>query len=285
MNRTQNLMVAAAVTSLLSACSSTPDRIEQLEVARAIVSQVESSPRAGVAATNVSEARAALDRANQLYERGADVGDIEYAATVAARNAQIANEKILTAQAREEIEKGTSERQAVLIQAREAEARRSGRRAEASAEQAQLSEQRASTLEQELEELRANAKKTPRGIVLTLDDVLFETGMATLKPGAFSTIERVATVLKESSDRKVTIEGHTDSVGAADYNQELSQRRAAAVQTALLERGVPSDQITAIGKGEVFPVATNETPAGRQQNRRVELVFNDDASQVASDVN
>jgi outer membrane protein OmpA-like peptidoglycan-associated protein len=79
------------------------------------------------------------------------------------------------------------------------------------------------------------------------------------------------------------IEGHTDSVGADDYNLQLSERRAAAVQTALLERGVSSNQITALGKGETFPVASNDNAGGRQQNRRVEMVFTDNASQVASD--
>jgi outer membrane protein OmpA-like peptidoglycan-associated protein len=283
MKRTYNLLVAAAVTSLLAACSSTPDRIEELETARAVVPQVEASPRAGVAATYISEARKSLDRANKLVDSGGRVGDIEFESMVASRNAQIANEKILTAQAQEEIEKGTAERQAVIIESREAEARRRGQQAESANEQAALAEHRASTLEQELADLRA--KKTERGMVLTLGDVLFDTGLATLKPGAYTTIDRLATVLKQSPDRKVMIEGHTDSVGSDDYNQGLSQRRAAAVQTALLERGVTSNQITAVGKGETFPVAGNDNAAGRQQNRRVEMVFTDDASQVASDVN
>lgn len=283
MKRTYNTLVAAAVTSLLAACSSTPDRIEELETARAIVPQVEASPRAGIAATNVSEARKSLDRANRLVDSGGRVGDIEFEAMVASRNAQIANEKILTAQAQEEIEKGTAERQAVLIEAREAEARRRTQQAESATEQAALAEHRASTLEQELADMRA--KKTDRGMVLTLGDVLFDTGMATLKPGAYTTIDRLAAVLKQASDRKVMIEGHTDSVGGDDYNRQLSERRAAAVQTALLERGVNSNQITAVGKGETFPVASNDNAAGRQQNRRVEMVFTDDASQVASDVN
>jgi outer membrane protein OmpA-like peptidoglycan-associated protein len=283
MKRTYNLLVAAAVTSLLAACSTTPDRIEELETARAIVPQVEASPRAGIAASYVSEARKSLDRANRLVDSGGRVGDIEFEAMVASRNAQIANEKILAAQAQEEIEKGTAERQAVLIEAREAESRRRQQQAESATEQAALAEHRASTLEQELSDLRA--KKTDRGIVLTLGDVLFDTGMATLKPGAYTTIDRLATVLKQSPDRKVMIEGHTDSVGTDDYNRQLSERRAAAVQTALLERGVTSNQITAVGKGETFPVASNDNAAGRQQNRRVEMVFTDDASQVASDVN
>ena len=282
MKRSYSVLLTAAVAGLLSACSSTPDRIEDLEVARAIVPQVESSPRAGVAATNVSEARKSLDRANQMADKGGKPADIEYEAQIAARNAQIANEKILTAQAREEVEKGEAERQTVLAEARAADARRSAAEAQSAQEQAQMAQQRATTLEQELSELKA--KKTDRGMVLTLGDVLFDTGLATLKPGAYLTIDRLADVLKEAPDRKVMIEGHTDSVGTDDYNQGLSERRAAAVQTALLERGVRSEQITALGKGEGVPVASNDNAAGRQQNRRVEMIFTDNQSQVASDV-
>jgi len=276
MKRSYNLLLIAGVTSLLAACSSTPDRIEDLEVARAVVPQVEASPRAGVAASNVSEARKSLDRANKLEDSGGKVGDIQFEAQVAARNAQIANEKILAAQAREEIDKGEAERQAVLVEAREAEARKR-------ANEAQMANQRATTLEQELAELKA--KKTDRGMVLTLGDVLFDTGKATLKPGAYGTVDRLATVLKESPDRKVMIEGHTDSVGSAEFNQGLSERRAASVQTALLERGVMSDQIIAVGKGKDYPIASNEDAGGRQRNRRVEMIFTDNKSQVASDVN
>lgn len=282
MKRSYNIILTVAVAGLLGACSSTPERIEDLEVARAIVPQVEASPRAGVAATNVSEARKSLDRANRMVDDGGKLADIEYEAQVAAKNAQIANEKILTAQAREEIEKGEAERQAVIAEARAAEARRNAAQAQSAQEQAQLAQQRATTLEQELSELKA--KKTDRGMVLTLGDVLFDTGLATLKPGAYATIDRLSSVLKEAPDRKVMIEGHTDSVGSDEYNQGLSERRAAAVQTALLERGVRSEQITAVGKGEGVPVASNDNSAGRQQNRRVEMIFTDNQSQVASDV-
>ncbi|HKE96113.1 MAG TPA: OmpA family protein, partial [Povalibacter sp.] len=129
------------------------------------------------------------------------------------------------------------------------------------------------------------AKKTDRGVVLTLGDVLFDTGKATLKPGAYATIDRLAEALKEDSGRKVMIEGHTDSVGSDDYNQVLSENRARSVQAALMERGVPGDQISAVGKGEGFPVASNDNAAGRQQNRRVELIFTEDPNrqQAATD--
>lgn len=275
MNRTHKLMLTGAIAAILAGCASAPENIEELQTARAVVPQVEASPRAGVAATYVSDARKALDRANRLAERGGDLEDIQYEARIASLNAEIANERILAAQAREEIEKGTQERQAVLIEAREREAQRKAR-------EAQQAAARASSLEQELAALKA--KPTPRGMVLTLGDVLFDTGEATLKPGAYPTIERVAEVLKQQPERRVTIEGHTDSVGAEEYNQELSQRRAAAVETALIERGVSRDQIISVGKGESFPVASNDNAGGRQQNRRVELIFAEAGSSVASDV-
>jgi outer membrane protein OmpA-like peptidoglycan-associated protein len=274
MKHRYSLVVPAAAAALVAACASNPKQIDELETARAIVPQVEASPRAGVAVTNITDARKALDRANALAEKHGDVGDIQYEATVATRNAEIANEKILAAQAKDEVEKGTAERQAVLAEARGLEAQRN-------AQQAQSAEERAKSLERELADLKA--KKTDRGVVVTLGDVLFDTGKATLKPGAYSTIERLATVLKEDPQRKVMIEGHTDNVGSDEYNQGLSERRAQSVQAALFERGVEASQISTLGKGESSPVASNDSPVGRQQNRRVELVFQEDRSKVASD--
>lgn len=277
-----NFVLAAALAGVLSGCTTTPERIESLETARAVVPQVEASPRAGVAATYVSDARKALDRANQLVEDNAKLSDIEFHAEIAAKNAQIANEKILTAQAREELQKGEAERQAVLVGAREREARLHAQRAQAAQADADAASHRANTLEQELADLRA--KPTERGMVLTLGDVLFDTGQATLKPGAYVTIDRLSEALKREPDRQVIIEGHTDSVGADEYNQALSERRAQAVQTALLERGVASNQLRALGKGESFPVASNDNAGGRQQNRRVEMIFANTGPQVATDV-
>lgn len=265
MKRTHGLILTAAMAVLPLACTTPPPRIDELEAARTVVTQVEASPRAGVAAANIAEARKALERANRLAESRGKPEDIRYEAIVAAKNAQIAKEKILTAQAREELDKGTAERQAVLIEAREREAQRAT--------------QKAQGLEQELADLKA--RKTDRGVIVTLGDVLFDTAQATLKPGAYGTIDRLASALKEDPERKVLIEGHTDSVGSDDYNQALSERRAASVQAALFERGVASSQVTTAGKGKTMPVASNDTPGGRQQNRRVEMIFQE-GSRVAS---
>lgn len=281
MKHSYNLILAAAVATCVAGCSSTPDTIAALETARAVVPQVEASPRAGVAVTNIREARKALDRANRLADKGGEVADIQYEATIASRNAEIANEKILAAQARDDVDKATAERQAVLAEARGLEAQRNAQQARAATAQAQSAEDRARSLERELADLKG--KKTDRGVVVTLGDVLFETGRATLKPGAYAVVDRLATVLKEDPQRKVMIEGHTDSVGSNEYNQGLSERRAASVQAALFERGVDASQISTVGKGETTPVASNDSPVGRQQNRRVELVFPDDRSKVASD--
>jgi OmpA-OmpF porin, OOP family len=263
----RNYLLGACIAGLLAGCASTPETIPELETARAVVAQVEASPRAGVAAAHIAEARKSLERANELAEGSGDLTDIKFEAQIATRNAQIANEKILDATAKDEIAKGNAERQAVLTQARDAEAT--------------AARERAQSLERELADLKA--KKTDRGMVLTLGDVLFDTGKATLKPGAYPTIDRVAQALQQSPDSKVMIEGHTDAVGSDAYNQTLSEQRAQAVQAALMQRGVSGSQISALGKGETTPVASNDDAGGRQQNRRVELIFSGDRSQVASD--
>jgi outer membrane protein OmpA-like peptidoglycan-associated protein len=104
-----------------------------------------------------------------------------------------------------------------------------------------------------------------------------------LRTGAYGTLDRLANALKDKPARSVVIEGHTDNVGSDSNNQRLSEHRATAVQSALLQRGVASSQIQAMGKGEAAPVATNESEGGRQQNRRVELIFNEDQANVVGD--
>ena len=274
MKPSNRVVLSVAIAAILAACSSAPPRNESLETARTAVPAVENSPRAGVAATDIANARKSLEAANRLAESKGKLTDIEYEANNAVTSAQIANEKILTAQANEEAATGTAQRQAILIQARERESQRS-------ADQADASALRADSLEAQLADLRL--QKTERGLVLTLGDVLFDTGQATLKSGANETMDRLATALREKSGRKVTIEGHTDNVGSDASNQSLSERRAQAVQMALTQRGVTRSQITALGKGENFPIATNDSADGRQSNRRVELIFTEDQTRIAAE--
>ena len=119
MKHKYSILLGDGRSASVAGCATTPKTIEELEYcARAVVPQVEASPRAGVAVTNITDARKALDRANGLAEKHGNLADIQYEATVANRNAEIANEKILTAQAKDDVEKGTAQRQAVLTEAR-----------------------------------------------------------------------------------------------------------------------------------------------------------------------
>jgi len=122
-----------------------------------------------------------------------------------------------------------------------------------------------------------DTRETARGLIVNLSDVLFDTGSATLKPGAREKLSRISGILASHQGLRVEVEGHTDNVGAEDYNQQLSERRGASVRTYRVQQGIASGTIGTTGLGEGTPVATNGTAAGRQQNRRVELVVSGDA--------
>jgi OOP family OmpA-OmpF porin len=124
-----------------------------------------------------------------------------------------------------------------------------------------------------LQQLRA--ERTSRGMVVTLEDVLFQVNGAQLQPGAQAELLRLADYLKRNPDRKILIEGHTDNSGSSEYNLQLSQLRAQSVESYLLASGVSPDRIRAIGYGETRPEAPNDSATGRQQNRRVEIVILD----------
>ena len=132
--------------------------------------------------------------------------------------------------------------------------------------------QRIEAMEAELAKLAAT-RRTERGLIVTLPGVFFDSGKSALKPGARNTLAKIVDQLRVSENARITIEGHTDSVGSEALNQGLSEKRAAAVRDYIVSRGLPADRITTTGLGESSPVATNDTPAGRQQNRRVELII------------
>jgi outer membrane protein OmpA-like peptidoglycan-associated protein len=118
----------------------------------------------------------------------------------------------------------------------------------------------------------AKTRTDTRGLIVTLPGIFFDSGKSALKPGAQSTLRRIAEQLK-GGEFTIAVEGHTDSVGSDELNMTLSEKRANAVRDYLVEQGVPAGSISSSGKGESTPIATNKTAAGRQQNRRVELVI------------
>jgi len=273
----------------LAGCNSLPDQVGTVEYARTSIANLEREPLAGrVAATELTQARNALASADRAFEQGEELAVIEHQAYIAQRYADISYERVAEARAREEVERSEAERNRIIADARArqaAEAERvaqeatrqldvQARATEEQARAAQEASERALALEQELEQLEA--RNTDRGLVLTLGDVLFDTGGASLKPGAATTVDRLAQFMRDYPERSVRIEGHTDSVGSDATNQSLSERRADAVRAALLERGLEPQRITTVGYGEARPIASNDTPAGQQQNRRVEIVVSDE---------
>jgi outer membrane protein OmpA-like peptidoglycan-associated protein len=164
--------------------------------------------------------------------------------------------------------------------AAEAEAQQARAAAEAQAQQARSAAEQSERDKAQLrEQLRTElntileTRETERGLVVNVSDVLFDFDSANLKPGAREKVARIASILHSHPDLKIEVEGHTDSVGSDAYNQRLSERRAESVRVGLVQQGVNRGVVGTAGFGESRPVATNGTPSGRQQNRRVEIVI------------
>jgi len=280
MQRAFIALATASTVLALAACETAPKDEGLLAQARTTVSQAESDP-------NVTKyAPTELDRARKLLvnAEGAAKGksptdkvasQYAYLATQMARIAeQRAHEQVALAR----IKSGETERQQILLTARENEAQQAQSAAQQARNEAQNAQTQAAQAQSEKERLAAQlenmqASQTSRGMVLTLGgDVLFDTGRADLKPGSTRPIEQIAAFLNEHPERKVQVEGFTDNTGSEDFNQELSQKRADAVATAIVQRGIASERVRALGYGEEFPKASNNNPGSRQLNRRVEIV-------------
>ncbi len=145
--------------------------------------------------------------------------------------------------------------------------------AEFARREADLASQQITSLTRQLENLQL--RQTESGVVVTLGDVLFASGQAQLVEGGRSSLEEVVDLLQTEPDKKIRVEGHTDSRGDAEANLQLSEQRAQAVREALISLGVSADRVTALGMGEDFPIASNEDEDGRAQNRRVDVILLD----------
>ena len=292
--------LALAAALLLGACSTLPaDNATLLNARAAFDSAQNTAQTRELAAPELAAAGSALNRANAAFTRGDSVAEVDHLAYLANQRVAVAQQTarqkaadalLLSAEAerdRTRLSARTSEADEALRQAQQAQqaaqtAQRSAAALQVTAQSAQMqnadAQARAAQLEDQLRAM--NAKKTERGMVVTIGDVLFDTGRADLKPSSARDMGKLADFFKAYPQRTALVEGFTDSVGAEAANQELSNRRAAAVQTALVNLGVDRQRISVRGYGEAHPVAGNENANGRQMNRRVEIVLSDDSGQV-----
>lgn len=285
-------IVAAACA--MAACQTAPKTSAAVEQARAAVDAAAADASvAQYAPTELQRARNLLVNAeSSVKEKGAKDPIAAHYAYLATQTAHIAEQRAHEQMAMARIKAGETERQKILLAARENEANQAlsqARQAQAAAEQARNEAQNAQSekaaaqaeaqrLANELQNVKT--AQTSRGLVLTLDDVLFDTGRAELKPGARRTLDQIAQFLNEHQDRRVQVEGFTDSQGGNDYNLELSQKRADAVASAIVQRGIDSQRVRALGYGEEFPVASNANAGSRQLNRRVEIIVGNENQSI-----
>jgi outer membrane protein OmpA-like peptidoglycan-associated protein len=271
-----NIKLLTGITAALAmaGCASTPVYYPALENARNMVQSAEADP-------NVSKYDPLdLEAAKQqlaLAEDAAlkhDKDALEQPAYLAAQTARLAKIKATGKADDARVAAGQAERNQIQLSARTREVNSAQREAEA-AKLAQAQEaQKAAALQAEIDALKA--KPTDRGLVLTLGDVLFDTGRAELSSGGARNLDALVQFLTDHPDRNIEIDGYTDSVGPDGYNQDLSQRRADSVKSTLVARGIDPSRIVTKGFGKEFPVASNADSAGRQLNRRVEVVIGGD---------
>ena len=191
-----------------------------------------------------------------------------------AEDARRAREEAAMAAQREAESQRTAEQAQVEAQQAKALAASSVTAAELARREAELAVEQANTLRRQLENLQL--RQTESGVVVTLGDVLFETGETDLRSEAMESLVEVVDLLQSEPDKQIRIEGHTDSTGNEEANLLISQQRADAVLEALVSLGVDADRVTSVGMGQDFPIASNDTEDGRAQNRRVDVILLDE---------
>ena len=292
--------IVLAVAALIAGCSSTPKTTSQLEQARSDYLVAQANPNvATYAPLEMKQASDAMAQANEeANDRGSDekINNLAYLAkqkialTQEVTKRKVAEAEIANAGKERDqmrLDSRTNEANAAKLSAEKATlaaqlAQSNAAKAQLDAANAQRQTQEAQARNAQLEAQLADlaAKKTERGMVITLGDVLFGTDLSRLTPDGMRSAQKLADVLQQNPQRRVMVEGFADSTGAADYNQGLSERRATAVRTALLDMGVARERIEVRGYGESFPVAANDNAGNRQLNRRVEIVLSDDSGKV-----
>jgi len=269
------IVIGMALALGIAGCASTPGPNPLLVNARTVVQTAQADPNAAkYAALDLEAAKKQLDIAEAASARH-DEPAVAQPAYLAVQTARLAEARGAAKADDARVAAGQSERDRIQLAARTRDVNAANMATNAAIGQRDAAAEQAARLQAEVDQLKATP--TPRGLVLTLGDVLFDTGRAELNPGAARKLDQLGQFLTDHPERRVQIDGFTDSVGTESYNQDLSQRRADAVKFALISRGINASRIGSQGYGKGFPVADNADSGGRQLNRRVEVVIGDDS--------
>lgn len=281
------------IAALLGACTSLPRTTNLLDQTRLEYRAAQNSPNVGShARLELKQAGDALALANAAAANNDSAEDVDRLAYLARQKVALAQEVATRRVAEKEVTKAGTLRDERRLAQRTNEADRAhqatvvAQQATGVARQATYAARRdsaeatarATSLEAQLAALAA--KKTDRGMVITLGDVLFATDRYQMNEQGQSTILKLSQFLQEHPERTVLIEGFTDSTGDARYNQGLSERRAGAVASSLSQQGISRQRIEMRGYGEAYPVASNTSSTDRQLNRRVEIVLSEDGGKI-----
>ena len=308
--------ILLAIAVLVGACSSMPKTTSLLDQTRSDYVMAQNNPKvANYASSELKIAGDALAQANDAASKKDGDEKIDKLAYLAKQKIALTQEVASQRSAEAEIANAGKERDRIRLDQRTLEANQANakanqanaiadqsriaaqiaqgetadaqrkeqdaqRQAQDAQRQTQESQARTAQLEAQLADLAA--KKTERGIIITLGDVLFGTDQAKLSPEGMRTAQKLADILQQNPQRTVMIEGFTDSTGSAAHNQDLSERRASAVRSALQLQGINRDRIGVRGFGASNPIADNNTAENRQLNRRVEIILSDAGGKISA---
>ena len=280
------------VIAMLASCS-TMQTNDALTQAHSNYDSARANPQVtSLAAVELQAANDSLRKADTALSQGDSESSVNQLAYIAKQQISIAQATAERKTAELAVANASAKRDEVRLDARTAEAdaakqqvaivqQTANQQATALAVANVNSERDQALISKQEAELKAlNAKKTDRGLVITLGDVLFSSNRAQLTPPGMRSVKTLADFLNQYPQRKVLIEGHTDSTGSDSLNQALSERRADTVRSALIGMEISSDRIATQGYGKAFPVASNNTAAQRQLNRRVEIILSDDNGKI-----